>query len=370
MTFAQGFRCVRCTKDFSTDRVIFECAECGGPLDIEYDYRLVRRQIMPSPFRREPVSHWKYAPFYPINDLFSVVSLAEGGTPLLASKKKDDLLFKCEGMNPTGSFKDRGSTVEISKAVELGIKEVAVATTGNMGASVATYAARAGIRAQVFVPRFAAGQKLAQIKATGGHVHVAGVTYEDAHRKIRELRKKRHIYLCGDYAYRGEGQKSVAFEIIDQLGWKPPHNIIVPVGNATLLSATFKACHELKKVGLVDRVPTIIGVEASGCDPLVRAWERGACRITPKKNAKTIATAILCGDPVDAPKALHWLAKHKGKMVSVTDKQILAAKRELGRQGFYVEPSGAVAYAGWKKIKPKGSTVVVLTGHGLKSSLK
>ncbi len=366
MTFAQAIRCVTCSKEFSTDLVIFECAECAGPLDIVYDYRLVRRQILPAPFRREPVSHWKYAPFYPINDLSSVVSLAEGGTPLLSSKQDIDLLFKYEGMNPTGSFKDRGSTVEISKAVELGIREVAVATTGNMGASVATYAARAGIKARVYVPRFAPKQKLAQIRATGARMQVAGATYEDAHRKVQELRRKKHIYLCGDYALRGEGQKSVAFEIIDQLGWRPPRNIIVPVGNATLLSATFKACDELKKVGLIDRIPTIIGIEASGCDPLVRTWERGAYRVTQKRYAKTVATAILCGDPVDAPKALHWLAKYKGKMERVTDAQIISAQRELGRQGFYVEPSGAVSYAGWKKIRPRGSTVVVLTGHGLK----
>lgn len=369
MTFARSIRCVTCSKDFSTELVLFECAECGGPLEITYDYRLVRRQILPSEFKHEPISHWKYAPFYPVNNLSSVVSLGEGGTPLLASKQDDNILFKCEGMNPTGAFKDRGSTVEISKAVELGITKVAVATTGNMGASVAAYAAYAGIKAQVFVPRFAPKQKLTQIRAAGASVHLSGATYEDAHKRVMELHKKKRVYLCGDYAHRGEGQKSVAFEIIDQFGWKPPRNIIVPVGNATLLSATFKACDELKKVGLIDHVPTIIGIEASGCDPIVHAWERGACEVRQKKNAKTIATAILCTDPLDAPKALQWLAKYKGMMERVTDNEILASQRELGKQGFYVEPSGAVAYAGWKKIQPKGSTAVVLSGHGLKGPL-
>lgn len=369
MTFARAIKCATCSKEFSAELVMFECAECGGPLDIVYDYRQVRRQIMPKHFKHEPVSHWKYAPFYPINDLSNVVSLAEGGTPLLESNEHKGLWFKCETLNPTGAFKDRGSTVEISKARELGIRSVACATTGNMGASVATYAARAGIKAHIYVPKFAPEVKLAQIRSTGARVHVAGPTYAHAHKKVRELRKKRHVYLCGDYAYRGEGQKSVAFEIIDQFGWRPPRNIIVPVGNATLLASMHKACEELKVVGLISRIPKIIGVEASGCDPIVKAWRKGACKVVEQKKAKTIASAILCGDPVDAPKALHWLAKHRGEMVSVTDAQIMAARAELGKQGFYVEPSGAVAYAAWRKIQPSGSTAVVLSGHGLKSPL-
>ncbi|MBI4149951.1 threonine synthase [Candidatus Woesearchaeota archaeon] len=369
MTLATAIKCVQCGKEFSPHLVIFECAECCGSLDIVYDYDRIRRQIVKDVFLREKVTHWKYAPFFPIADLSKVVTLEEGGTPLIESSTKRDWLFKYEGINPTCSFKDRGSTVEVSKANELGIKEVACATTGNMGASVATYCARAGIQARIFVPSFAAPAKLKQIADMGAKITIMRGTYDDAVQKTKELRVHKHIYLTGDYAYRGEGEKSVGFEIIDQFNWQAPDYIVLPVGNATLFSSTYKALMELKTVGLLKRLPKLVAVQAAGCAPLVRAYRENADHITPIKKPKTVASAIACGNPVDGLKALRALKKTKGLAVMVTDQEALTARKELAtKEGVYVEVSGAVSYAGAKKLGLKGQVVCVLTGHGLKGN--
>lgn len=364
---------MNCKKSFSPDLVIFACGNCGGPLDILYSYSRIKQQIVKRIFKREPIAHWKYSMFFPINNLANIVTLQEGGTPLVpnVAKKENNILFKYEACNPTGVFKDRGSSVEISKAKELGVKEVACATTGNMGASVSAYAARAGIKARIYIPTFAPLPKLQQIKNYGAHIIKVKGTYDDAENKAKQLRKHKHIYLTGDYAYRGEGQKSVGFEIIDQLDWQSPSAIVMPVGNGVLFSAVYKSMLELKIVGLIKKLPKLIAVQAQGCDPIVQAWKKGKKDITPQPKAKTLASAILCGNPIDSRKTLEGIRKTKGKAVSVNDKKIMEARKLLGKQGLFVELSGAVSYAGAKKLglhkKQKNQKVVcVLTGHGLK----
>jgi len=369
--FAKGIRCVSCKKEFSPHLVIYECEECGSPVDIEYDYDGIKKKLIKDLFFKEQPSHWKYNLLYPIEDLGNRVTLQEGGTPLLPSKKQKGFLFKIEGMNPTGSFKDRGSTIEISKAVELGVSEVACATTGNMGASVASYCARAGLRCTIYLPFFSPKSKITQIQQMGAETHLVHGTYEDALAKTKELRKKKHIYLTGDYAYRGEGEKSVGFEIIDQLNWTSPDYIVLPVGNATLFSATYKACYELKILGLLQTIPKLVAVQAFGCKPLVDAYQKGQKKITMVKQPQTLASAIACGNPVDGLKALAALQKTRGLCVDVRDSEILKAREELAREeGIFVEPSGAVSYAGAKKLNLKGTVVCVLTGHGLKDPEK
>ncbi|MFQ5474589.1 MAG: threonine synthase [Candidatus Nanoarchaeia archaeon] len=360
--------CVCCHKTFPSDRIIFECDRCKGPLDIVYDYqnimKFLKRDL--SEFRLAQPSHWKYWPFYPIKEANDVVSLDEGATPLLESNKHSNLLFKYEATNPTCSFKDRGSTIEISKAKEHRVKEVVCASTGNMGASVAAYSARAGLKCTIYLPVFAPKQKANQIRSYGAEVIKVRGTYDDAVKKTVELRKEKHIYLTGDYVYRGEGEKSVGFEIIDQLQFTPPKYIVMPIGNATLFSSVCKSLVEFKEVGLLKRMPKLVGVQAKGCNPIVQAFSRKK-GIPFIKSPKTIATAIACGRPVDAIKALRALKETNGLVVDVTDRQILEARKELGKEGLFVEPSGAVSYAGWKKLGLKGEAVCVLTGHGLKT---
>jgi threonine synthase len=344
--------------------VLFECPFCHGALDIAYDYKKIKNAIKKSSFKKQPVSHWKYAAFFPVNPA-NAVSLGEGNTPLVESRR-NGFFFKLEGCNPTGSFKDRGSAVEITKARELGVKEVACASTGNMGASVAAFAARAGMKARIFVPKIAARQKILQMLAHGAIVERVNGDYTAALLKTKSLREKRHVYLTGDYPFRGEGEKSIGFEIAEQFCWKPPENIVCPVGNGTLIYSVFKAFAELKAVGLVEKTPRVFGIQAERCMPIAKAFREKADFIVPVKNPKTVATAIACGAPVDWRMALHAIRSSKGSADAVSEREIIAAKKELGFEGIFAEFSGAVALAGAKNLGLRGKTVLLVTGHGLK----
>lgn len=358
--------CFSCGAKYPADAVIFECTKCKGPLEIIYNYEEIKKHILREEFRHAHITHWKYWPFYPIHDLSRIVTLQEGGTPLLLSRKKG-YYFKNEGLNPTGSFKDRGTTMELTHVTELGVKDIACATTGNMGASIAAYAARAGsVKATFYIPTFASKIKYVQIEAYGGKIIPVKGTYEDALQMTKELREKKGTYLTGDYPYRGEGEKSVGFEIIDQLDWHAPDYIVIPIGNGTLLYGLYKALKELHIVGLLDRLPHLVGVQARGCSPLVAAFQKKKKRFSPVTKPKTIASAINCGNPVDGVKALYALYGTKGSAIAVTDAEIRHAQKELGKEGIYAEPGGATAYAGALKLGLQGTVVVLVTGHGLK----
>jgi len=362
----KAIKCFNCGKKYSPIRKIFECPECGHSLDLIYDYHEIRKELSEDEdFFSLPPFHWKYKAFYPIENESKIVSLGEGATPLIRSREHPNYSFKFEGTNPTGSFKDRGSTVEITKAAEFHEDRVLCASTGNMGASISAYAARAEISAHIVVPDFAPKVKVNQMKAFGAKVDVIKGSYEDAMNKTRAMRKKHGYYLTGDYPYRTEGQKSVAFEAIEQMRFECPEYIVCPIGNGTLIYATYKALRDFKKTGLIDEMPKIVGVQAEGCNPVVKAWETGE-KIKPLKNPETKATAINCGNPFDGREALYAVHMSKGEATQVSDKEILKAKKELASEGIHSETSGAVAFAGAKKLGLKGETIVVVTGHGLK----
>ena len=359
-------KCFKCGKTYPKDQVIFQCDKCGYSLELEYDYREIRKLVREENFYQTPVRHWKYWAFYPIQDLKNVVSFQEGGTPLMQSKKNKDYWFKFEGVNPTGVFKDRGSSVEITRAVELGVKKILCASTGNMGASLAAYAQKAGIKAEIYLPGFASQAKAKQIKGYGAKIKMIKGSYDKALNLTKKVRQKTGVYLTGDYPYRLEGQKSVGFEILDQLQWQSPKNIVCPIGNGTLIYAVYKGCLELKKTGFIKKIPRLIGVQAKGCNPVVKAFKENNKEIKPVKNPKTIAGAINCGNPVDGLEALYALRQTNGLAENVSDKEIRAAKKELGLEGVYAETSSAATLAAAKKLGLRGKTVLVITGHGLK----
>jgi len=362
---AKKLVCFKCGKEFSTGERIFWCSKCGYSLNVEYNYKEIKYLVEQEEFLRAPVKHWKYWMFYPVLDLTKVVSMHEGGTAIIKSRKRKDYWFKFEGVNPTGSFKDRGSTIEITKAIERQEKEVLCASTGNMGASIAAYSARAGIKASIYVPEFTSSEKIRQIQAYGAtSVKKVKGTYEHALELTKKIHKKEGTYLTGDYYYRAEGQKSIGFEIIDQLNWQSPENIVCPVGNGTLLFAVFKACNELKKVGLLDKIPKIFGVQASGCNPIKSG------KILPVKKPKTLASAIDCGNPVYGLEVLEALKETKGRMIAVSDKEMAQSMKELGSEGIFSELSGAASLAGAKKLGLAGKTACIVSGHGLKESRK
>jgi threonine synthase len=374
MVYVKGFKCFRCAHEFSTGEIeklpIPRCTNCGSALDAEYDYKTIQQVILRDDFMRDRPAHWKYWAFMPVKDLSRIIAMGEGGTPLLENKRlsKDGrLLIKYEAANPTGSFKDRGSSLEITKALEFGKRKVALASTGNMGASMAAYAAYAGLECTVFIPDIVGREKLAQIKAYGAKTIMVDGDYSEAIKRAEEYVVSNHdSFLTGDYPWRSEGTKSVGFEIADQLYWHVPDYVVVPVGNGTLIWSIYEAFKELTRVGITDRIPSMIAVQVENCDPVVHAWENQLDEIVPVKDPQTVATAIACGDPIDGLAALRAIRKSGGEALRVSDREVLSARDVLARNGIFVEPSGAVAYAGTIKKKLKGTVVVLATGHGLK----
>lgn len=314
-----------------------------------------------------------YRRYLPVTDKTPVITLLEGDTPLIPAKYLPDVLgvkvsvyFKYEGLNPTGSFKDRGMTMAVSKAVEKGAKAILCASTGNTSASAAAYAARAGISCAVLIPQgqIALG-KLAQALIHGARVVAIDGNFDKALTLARQITAEHPIAIVNSInPYRIEGQKTAAFEIVDVLGEAPDIHCI-PVGNAANITAYWKGYKEYQGEGRAKRRPTMWGFQASGAAPLVRG------QIV--ENPQTIATAIRIGNPASGPAALVTRDESKGLFDEVTDAEILEAYQLLaGREGVFGEPASAASVAGLIKCARKGmlkagqTIVCTLTGHGLK----
>lgn len=367
--------CIECRRKYGKDEIIYNC-ECGGLLEVVYDHSKLR---LGREFRHEPPSVWKYRALLPLER--EPVTLNEGGTPLYRARRLaekigvKELYIKHEGMNPTGSFKDRGMTVGVSKALELGARALVCASTGNTSASLSVYGARAGVPVVVLLPagKVAIG-KVAQSLMHGAKVLSVRGNFDDALKLVRELCEKQGFYLLNSInPYRLEGQKTIGFEIADQMGWKLPDRVVLPVGNAGNISAIYKGFGELKLLGLANSIPMMTGIQAEGACPVVRAVKSGADSITPAERPETVATAIRIGNPVNAPKALRAIRESGGTAESVSDAQILEAQQELARvEGIGVEPASASSLAGLKKLADIGmvdqdeTVVCVTTGHLLK----
>ncbi len=358
--------CFSCGKEYSASEVLFWCPECGGSLVVRYRPEEIKKHLNKK-FRKAEPCHWKYWMFYPVPRK-SIVTMDEGGTPLIKDNKNTDFLFKFEGSNPTGSFKDRGSTVEITHARHLKVKKLACASTGNMGASVSAYSARAGIKATIYVPRGATVIKEKQIRNYGARIVKVEGDYTDAFEKTRKLWLKKKVYLAGDYLYRQEGQKSVILEAMDQLDFETPKYVVLPVGMGNLCYATYKGLKEMKMTGIIQRIPKIVAVQSYHCSTVVEAFNKDK-PIPVVEGPETIASAICCGRPNYGEEALHALKETKGKAVTVTDEEIREAREKLAEEGIYAEASGAASYAGAGKLRLKGRTLMIITGHGLKDLL-
>jgi len=361
------------------DQYADTCPTCGGLLMIKVDLEPLK-EMRPSDLHGTPIGVWRYAPFMPV-EMSSVVSIQEGGTPLYPCRSLgkeigiDNIWVKYEGANPTGSFKDRGMTVGVSHAAEIGAKIVGCASTGNTSASLAAYAAKAGMRCVVFLPsgKVAAG-KLAQAIFFGAKVISVDGNFDDALTVARRLSEERELYLLNSInPYRPEGQKTVLFEIMDQLSYDVPDRIILPVGNAGNISAVHKAVTELKEIGWIDKVPMLTGIQAEGAMPIAKAFASKRHDFDPEGNPETVATAIRIGNPISGKKALRAIYDTGGYCTSVTDDEILAAQKLLGRkEGVGVEPASAASIAGARKLMEmgiidKGERVVcICTGNALK----
>ncbi|QYZ79939.1 threonine synthase [Methanofollis formosanus] len=368
--------CIHCGAEYAPGEIIYTCPKCGHLLTVEYDLNTI--SVTRDEWDRRPLSVWRYRELLPVT--IKPVSLQEGGTPLYHLERLGEelglphLYAKHEGMNPTGSFKDRGMTVGVSMALQLGMKSVACASTGNTSASLAAYAAKGGVPAVVLLPagKVALG-KVAQALMHGAKVIAIRDNFDRALELVRELCIKHGIYLLNSVnPYRLEGQKTIAFEAVDQLG-DVPDRFVLPVGNAGNISAAYKGLRELEGLGFIDRLPMMTGIQAAGSQPVVQAVRGSLPEVVPQTNPETVATAIRIGAPVNAEKALTAIRATGGTAAAVTDEEILSMQRDLARkEGIGVEPASAASVAGIKKLVEEGAIdrderiVCVVTGHLLK----
>lgn len=348
----------------------------NSPWEVCFDLHAIKKNINLKEYKLLPANLSKYLSLLPIPHSAQLLHWQESPTPLLKSRYigKElgiDLYFKLEGKNPTGSFKDRGSVIEMTIAKHHHAKKVVVASTGNMAASCACYAALASIPCIVFVPQGTPLAKLAQVTAFGGKIMEINGSYTDAALAARHYAEIHDCYLAGDYAFRVEGQKTALFEILDQLSFELPDQIIIPMGCGTNIAAYHKGLNEYHTLGLIKKIPQLIGVQSTGANPIVRAFSRHLSYVSPKKNSHTIASAIAVGDPIDGLKALSALYETHGQAIAVTDRAILKARRLLAAtEGLFVESASAATLACLFKLKKKRTLakkiVCILTGEGLK----
>ena len=371
-------KCIRCGACFSKEDIVYTCRKCDGLLDIKYDYSEIDVERV---VEAKGEGVWKYRVLLPFAEETKPVTINEGNTPLYRcdrlakSSGVDDLWVKHEGLNPSGSFKDRGMTVGVTKAVELDVKGVACASTGNTSASLAIFAAKAGFPCYVMLPKgkVALG-KIAQAMMHGAKVFSLRGNFDDALRIVRVLCEEEKLYLLNSVnPYRLEGQKTIAFEVAEKLDWEVPDRVILPVGNAGNISAIFKGFLELKTLGITDSIPKMTGIQAEGAKPIVNAFKEGKAEIIPEDKPETVASAIRIGNPVNAAKALFAIRDSGGVAESVTDEEITEAQLELARlEGIGVEPASAASIAGLKKLVELGKIerderiVCITTGHLLK----
>ena len=374
--------CIGCHAHYPSTGNSYSCPHCGDLLEITYDFNALKESVTLSSWKLRPLSVWKYEQLLPIEEASTRITLGEGGTTLHRASRLGQAIglgklnVKNEGENPTGSFKDRGMTVGVSRAVEVDSKKVICASTGNTSASLAAYAAKAGLECIVVIPAGKIAQgKLVQAIAHGARVIQIEGYFDDALRSVLALVKSNpKLYLLNSVnPYRIEGQKTIAYEVWDQLEGSVPDTVIVPVGNAGNLSAIWKGFHDLNQIGLTSTMPRMIGIQARGASPITEAFKSGRLEITPVKRPETVATAIKIGSPASWKKALLAVRESGGLMEEVTDDEILDAQKLLARlEGVFVEPASAASIAGAKKLTDLGiigsdeSVTCVVTGHGLK----
>jgi len=370
-------QCFECQARQRTENTSFRCEKCGGLLEVKFNLS----DRSPN-WKKRSLSVWKYKELLPIDRQESIVSLGEGGTGLHHCKRLGKklglkkLYVKNEGENPTGSFKDRGMTVAVSKAVEKHRRRVICASTGNTSASLAAYSAKAGLDCIVFMPKgkIAPGKMIQVIMHGARIVEVDGDFDKALEIVVKLVADRKDLYLMNSVnPYRLEGQKTLGFEIHDQLDGQSPDAVFLPVGNGGNISAVWKGFNELQQLGLSRDKPRMIGIQAAKAAPIVHAIRNHASRVLPVAKAETIATAIRIGSPVNWPKVLRAIRDSNGTAETVTDIQILNAQTQLARdEGIFVEPASAASIAGLekmvedKKIDRNDTIVCVTTGHGLK----
>ena len=372
-------RCVRCGKTYEAVPDLTNCA-CGGILDIVYDYDYIKTKLTKDVLKaRGNRSMWRYRELLPVEESTPDTPLRVGWSPLyeepglakqLGIKK---LWAKDDGQNPTASLKDRASAMAVAKAREAGASIIACSSTGNAASSLAGNAAAAGLKTYIFVPERAPKGKVAQLMIFGANVISVKGNYEETFKLSAEAIDKYGWYNrnAAINPYLSEGKKTVALEIAEQLDWQMPDYLAISVGDGCTIAGVWKGLKDLYAIGFIDKLPRLISAQSTGCYPLNRAIQENAPWQPMEEN--TIADSISVGVPRNADKALMAIRESNGLAINVTDEEILAAQRLLGRTcGVFGEPAGVTGTAAVKKacelglLGPDDTVVSVVTGNGLK----
>jgi len=377
-----GLRCRECGEDYPK-RLIHACSLCFGPLDVVYDYEAIAKVVSKESIARGPPTLWRYRELLPIERETSIVDIGVGFTPLLRADNLarelglEEVYVKNDSVNPTFSFKDRPASVAVSKAIEFGSPAVGAASTGNLSGAMAAHAAKARLPCFIFIPEGLEISKVAQTLSYGAHIIEVAGTYDQANRLATEIALTSNIAFANINVrpYYVEGSKTLAFEVCEQLGWRAPEHVIIPVASGALLHAALRGLKEFEEVGLIEGWNTrISAAQAEGCSPIVQAIQKGASEITPVEKPETICKSLAIGDPADGHYAIQAVRATRGAGRAPNDEQILEGVKLLAKtEGVFTEPAGGTAVAALKQLVEDGEVerdeqvVLYITGNGLKT---
>ena len=380
MNNVAGFKCVECGREHRIGETEYVCTMCGGNLDVLYDYGRVRAQLSKAGLAADRnFTMWRYRALLPIEDSSAVPPLTVGWTPIYDCSKLaqrygvGQLLLKDDGRNPTASFKDRPSALAVVKAQEARAAIITTASSGNAGSALAGICASVGMKSVIFVPASAPAPKIAQLQIYGATVVLVEGSYDQAYDLCIEAAGRFGWYQrsTGYNPFTREGKKTAALEIAEQLHWEVPDKIIVSVGDGNIISGLWKGFNDLQRIGFIDRLPQMIGVQSETASAIVDAANGDG--IVEDKPAHTIADSINVGRPRDATMAVRAILESGGCGVKVSDAEIIAAIPKLAREtGVFVEPAAAAAHAGFMKMRESSTirsderVLLMLTGNGLK----
>jgi threonine synthase len=374
-----GFKCVRCGKE-TPDASQYVCPSCQGNLDVVYDYKAIKKALTRKSLDSNPDrSVWRYKDILPIARYQGVPIVHIGGTPLYKAERLGadlglkNLYLKDDGRNPSASFKDRAGAVAVAKALELGERTITGASTGNAASSMACLTAGLGVKTIIFLPEKAPVAKIAQLLVFGAVVIAVKGTYDQAFDLCLKATEEFGWYNrnTGHNPFTREGKKTCSFELVEQLGWQCPDKVFVSVGDGNIISGLWKGFKDFHALGLIDRLPQLVGVQAEKSDAIKRAFESDG--VIRPVSGETIADSISVSLPRDGDAAVKALQQSQGFAVSVTDDEILAAMRDTARrESVFGEPAGVASVAGLRKavaqgrVKSDEKVVALITGNGLK----
>ncbi len=378
--YIKGLKCRECGREYELNPVNI-CEYCFGPLEVNYNYNLIRDDLGRNELRNGPNTLWRYKKLLPVSGE-RIIDIGAGFTPLIKAENLGrefgikELYLKNDSVNPTFSFKDRVVSVAISKAIEFGFDTVACPSTGNLANSVAAHAAKAGLKCYIFIPSDLESGKIINTQIYNPNLVMVDGNYDDINRLCSEIADnyKWAFVNINIRPYYSEGSKTLGYEVAEQLNWETPDRVVVPVASGSLLTKIYKGFSEFQNLGLIDEFNTkFTAAQAKGCSPVVDAFSKGVDTIKPVR-PNTIAKSLAIGNPADGYYAINVLQKTKGSAGAVTDEEIIEGIKLLARtEGIFTEPAGGVVVGTLKKLVEEGNiqkderTVIYITGNGLKT---